>query len=346
MTPRIAMLMTVYNGGRFLAPAVQSVLESTLTDFEFVIVDNLSTDGSRDYLRGLSDRRIRLILNERNLGQTGALNVGLAACTAPLVARLDADDLAEPDRLARQAACLEGNAGLGLVGGQTVAIDGDGRPLFRTRFPLDFETIKTRMILQNCFDHSSITFRRDAALALGGYPGDFKVSQDFALFSALLRAGHRMENGPVAVSKVRMHPDQVMAQGGSELEITESIRVAAANQAWAAGRAEDLALARTLHRLWSGKTSADRAADDPDAEAALARFFAETPASGRQKALLALFVLGGPCDGRTDLRLKLLGRALRYDPMIVFHAEFAKRLLRAALPPRYLARVRAMSPAH
>jgi hypothetical protein len=345
MTPRVSVLMTVYNGGRFLKPAVESILSSSLRDFEFVIVDNVSTDGSREYLRMLSEPRLRLIENERNLGQTGALNVGLRACSAPFVARLDADDLNEPDRLERQAGKLASDPGLGLTGGQTIAVDAAGRTLFRTRFPLDFETIKARMTLQNCFDHSSVAFRRDAALAVGGYPEDFRVSQDFALFSALLRAGYRMENQGYTASRVRMHPDQVMAQGAVELEATESIRVAAANQAWAAQRGPDLGLARTLHRLWSGNEGSESGSGDPDPETAIARFFGECPASARQKALLALFLLGGACDGRADLRFKLLGRALRHDSSIMFHGEFVKRTLRAVLPPRYLTRVRAMLPA-
>lgn len=345
MTPRIAMLMTVYNGGRFLAPAVESVLASTLADFEFVIVDNLSTDGSRDYLRGLSDCRIRLIENERNLGQTGALNVGLRAATAPFVARLDADDLTAPERLAAQYERLAGDHRLALIGGQTMAIDADDRPLFRTRFPTDYETIRARMALQNCFDHSSVAFRRAAVVEVGGYPSDFTVCQDFALFSALLRAGHRMENTARIVSRVRMHPDQAMARGGSETEVVETIRVAAANQGWAAGRGEDVGLARTLHRLWSGAESPERAPGDPGTEAALDRFLTESRAPARQKALLAMLLLGGPCDGRVDLRFRLLARAIRFDPAIVVHPEFAKRLLRATLPARYLARVRAMSAA-
>jgi len=340
--PRCAMLMTVYNGGRYLKPAIDSVLASAFEDFEFVIVDNVSTDGSRDFLRWLSDPRIRLIENETNLGQTGALNVGLHAVSAPYIARLDADDLNESGRLGAQVAQLDADPNLALIGGQTAAIDAEDRVLFRTRFPLDYETIRTRMVLQNCFDHSSVMFRRDAALAVGGYPSEFSVSQDYALFSALLREGHKVANLPLAVSRVRMHPDQVMAQGGSEREIDETIRVAAANQAWASGEPENLPRARVLHRLWSGAVSADARPDDPEPLDALAAFFDANPAAGRHRAMLALLLLGGACDDRLDIRRQLLATALGASPGVVFGGEFWKRLVRAALPASQLGRLRSL----
>jgi hypothetical protein len=338
--PRVSVLMTVYNGGAYLREAVESVLASTLTDFEFVIVDNGSTDGSRDYLRSLTDPRIRLIENERNLGQTGALNVGLRACNAPYVARLDADDIMLPDRLGEQAAALDADSLTALVGGQMIAVDENGRHLFRTRYPIDSDSITARMLLQNCFDHSSVMFRRDTALALGGYPEDHAVSQDYALFSAFMRAGGKLRNTASVAAKVRMHAGQVMAQGGQERELPEAVRITAANQAWAAKRPEDRGLARTLLRLWSGRRADGTAVSDPDPPIALKTFFEQTPLSSRQAALLSMFLLGGPCDGRLDVRLKLFATALKRYPLIVMHPEFGKRLARAVLPHRHLGRFR------
>lgn len=343
MTPRVSVLMSVYNGGQYLSQAVESVLASETDALEFVIVDNASTDGSRAYLGALADRRIRLVENARNIGQTAALNVGLRACTAPIVARLDADDVSLPDRLPRQLKRLEEDARLALVGGQAVRIDAENRRLNATRLPCEFETIRARMLLQNCFVHSAVAFRREAALAAGGYPADFVVSQDFALFSAFLRAGHRLENLHEPVCLLRTHPEQVMALGGSEKEVEEGIRVAAANQAWACGRPEDVALARTLNRLWSGRPRPEAAANGPSAAEAVARFFAGMPGRRRDKAWLALLLLAGPCDGRAGLRLNLLQRALTSDPGVVLHREFAMRLLRVFLPNGKVGMARAPS---
>ncbi|MBI4184365.1 MAG: glycosyltransferase [Proteobacteria bacterium] len=341
MAPRVSMLLTVYNGGPYLRPAVESVLASELADFEFVIVDNRSIDGSRDYLAGLADRRIRFIANERNLGQTGALNVGLRACVAPLVAHIDADDLDLPDRMGRQAEYLERNPKTALIGGQTTVIDSEGRAIFTTRFPSDAERIAALMTLANCFDHSSVMFRRDPALAVGGYPAGHAVSQDFALWSALLRAGHRLENLDRPVSRVRTHPGQAMA--GAEAgrrEAGEVVRITALNQAWAAGRAPDEAMARTLYRLWAGTEPPGADPSDPAPLAALVRFFAEMPFARPRLAELALFLFGGPCAGSLSVRMWLVARALALHPPALASAEFAKRLARAALPAAAVARLR------
>lgn len=311
MTPRLSVLMSVYNGGKFLSEAVESVLASDMADFEFVIVDNVSTDGSRGYLRGLRDSRIKLIENEKNLGQTGALNVGLQAAAAPVIARLDADDICLPGRFTEQLARIEEDPSLGLIGGQAIRINETGAEWGRTRLPTAWPDIHARMMLQNCFVHSSVMFRRDAALKCGAYPASFRVSQDFALFSALMRDGYLLENLEEPVCKLRAHPDQVMATGGRADETEETITVAAENQAWAAHAKPDNAMARTVHRLWSGKTSTNREATIPPRQA-IARFFDGLRLSRRQMTLLALVLCRGPCDGSLALKLSILVRAVRF----------------------------------
>ncbi len=340
MAPRVSVLMSVYNGGDYLRQAVDSVLNSDFEDLEFVIVDNFSTDGTRDYLQSLEDPRVRPILNEKNLGQTGALNVGLEACTAPYVARLDADDAVLTDRFALQAARLDGDPSLALIGGQAIRIDAAGNQIGATRLPVDFETIRWRMALQNCFVHSSVMFRRDAALAAGLYPSDFRVSQDFALFSAFLRAGHRLENLEQPVCELRTHPDQVMATGGRADELEETARVAALNQGWACNEAPDSARAQLVTRLWYGGTGEN---NPEEALAAAGAFLEELPAPARCKALLALVILGGPCLGNGKIRRALLRRAISAYPAIIFDRELYVRLVRALLPETAVERLRTRS---
>src|SRR5436190_17183838 len=107
--PKISVLMSVRNGLPYLKETVPSILGQTFEDFEFVIVDNASTDGTREYLKEINTitGRIRLLLNERDLGHSGGLNRGLHACRAEWIARIDADDLALPDRLERQLGFVE-----------------------------------------------------------------------------------------------------------------------------------------------------------------------------------------------------------------------------------------------
>src|SRR5262245_42732635 len=100
--PAVSVLMAVYNAERHLAAAIDSILAQTFRDFELVIVDDGSEDGSKRIVQSYRDSRIRLILLERNQGLSRALNEGLRLAASPLVARQDADDLSEPHRLARQ----------------------------------------------------------------------------------------------------------------------------------------------------------------------------------------------------------------------------------------------------
>src|ERR1017187_10057560 len=108
---KISVLMSVRNGLPYVKKTVPSILGQTFPDFEFVIVDNCSTDGTRDYLHEIAktDGRIKLLLNERDLGHSGGLNRGLEACRGGWIARIDADDVALPNRLERQMAFVQAN---------------------------------------------------------------------------------------------------------------------------------------------------------------------------------------------------------------------------------------------
>jgi len=101
-TPLVTVLMPVYNAERFLSEAMDSIVGQTLTDFEFLIIDDGSTDRSYEIIRSYKDDRIRLVQNETNLGITASLNKGIQLARAALIARMDADDISYPDRLQKQ----------------------------------------------------------------------------------------------------------------------------------------------------------------------------------------------------------------------------------------------------
>jgi len=326
------MLMSVYNGGVYLRASVESVLASTGVDFEFVVVDNCSTDGSREYIKGLTDSRIRLIENETNVGQTAALNIGLQNCRAPFIARLDADDLTEPERLRKQAEVLENNPDTGLVGGQMISISADGAKIGQTSFAIDPDILSGRMIVANCFDHSSVAYRRDVVMELGGYPRDFKVSQDFALFSAIMRAGWKIANLNSIMARVRVHPDQVMAGSAASREKHEGARVVAENFAWATENEPQEQAGEILYRLWTGVEFEDTPQKSLDPKAVLTALFSAPRLNNRQKAYLAIFLMGGRCDRRFDLKTLLVRAAARNDCAALLSPEAAKRLLRMCLP--------------
>jgi glycosyltransferase involved in cell wall biosynthesis len=200
----VSVVMTCFNGGAHLKPAVESVLAQTLTDFEFIIVDDASTDGSEDYLRSLDDPRVVLIRNAQNKGQTASLNIGLARARGSYIARFDADDICTSDRLARQVAAMEAHPDVDIVGSQAVLMDESSRDFDRTRLPVSSDAVWAYSLLQCPFVHPSVMLRTDM-LRDGGITFDERyINQDFELWSRLL-VTHRGMNLADPLIRYRVH---------------------------------------------------------------------------------------------------------------------------------------------
>lgn len=178
--------MPVYNGQRFLHGATESILCQTWSDFEFLIINDGSTDNSREIISSFSDSRIRLIDNPSNIGLTKSLNKGLELAEGEYIARQDADDISYPKRLERQVQFLNAHPDIVLLGTQARAIDEKGRP-HKTNFlriPVGMLTIRWYLMFQNAFIHSSVMFRRSTVWKeLGGYDESFERAQDYELWS-------------------------------------------------------------------------------------------------------------------------------------------------------------------
>lgn len=184
--------MTVYNAGRFLAGAVGSILDQTFPDYEFVIVDDCSTDGSLEKLReyAVRDRRVRVIANSANKGQTACLNQGLAVARGDWIARQDADDWSAPERLALQVEAVRKNPGLVLVGTNGWIVDASGGVTGTINVPLADAGIRWSMGIRNPFVHTSVMFRRvlpDGQPAR--YDESYQVCQDWELWARLADTG-------------------------------------------------------------------------------------------------------------------------------------------------------------
>ena len=186
--PAISVLMSVYNGEQFLASAIESILAQSLTDFEFLILDDGSSDGSWSILQDYAGRddRIRLIRRE-NKGLIVSLNELIAAATAPLLARMDCDDISMPDRFARQVAFLEANPDYGVVGSQRFNIDEQGQqlPMAGPDYALDHQQFLSNIGKESLLCHSSVMMRRDLVRAVGGYHAAFRHCEDFDLWLRL-----------------------------------------------------------------------------------------------------------------------------------------------------------------
>lgn len=211
MTPRVTVLMAVHNGLPWVREAVDSVLEQTFTDFELLVVDDASTDTTLAALESYDDPRIRILRNERNIGQVPSLNRGLTEARGAYVARLDADDRMLPGRLARQVAVLDVEPSVALVGTWMDVVDETGRLWAELRGHVgDFaEYVYAILRDRYPFAHPSIMFRREIVLALGGYDETLAPSEDKDLFRrlALARQDARSIDEPLVL--YRRHEGQL-----------------------------------------------------------------------------------------------------------------------------------------
>jgi glycosyltransferase involved in cell wall biosynthesis len=183
--------MTSYNPGPFLRPAIESLLAQTLQDFELVLVEDGSKDGAKDIAQAYAaaDARVRLINLPNNIGRTPALNLGLREARSDYVAVLDADDVAAPERLAKQVAVLDSRPQVVAVASHIRFINTDGDVIGTFCPPTDPIELRDALVYNNPFPHSAAMFRRDVAMSIGGYPQRYKYAQDFALWIALSTRG-------------------------------------------------------------------------------------------------------------------------------------------------------------
>lgn len=185
--PLVTVLMSVYNGARYLPEAVASILNQTFEDFEFVIVNDGSTDGTRFYLLSIPDPRVRIVQNPQNLGLAASLNRGLDRARGRFIARMDADDVAAPERLERQVAFLRRNPKVGVLGTGRLMIDPQGRALSLARPAVTNLAVRWKLLLGNPFAHPSVMVRRDLLDAHKlRYDETFRTAQDYELWTRLL----------------------------------------------------------------------------------------------------------------------------------------------------------------
>lgn len=174
--PAISVVMPVFNALPYLDEAIESVLGQTRSDFEFVIYDDASTDGSSQRLKewAKQDSRIKLVRGERNLGPALSSNAVVELASAPLIARMDADDVSLPDRLELQAAVMEQEPKAGIVASMCETIDRKGRVI---RGPELWRLV--RPTWSKPFPHASMMFRRDIFDTIGGYREECEYWEDF-----------------------------------------------------------------------------------------------------------------------------------------------------------------------
>ena len=255
MPPRVTVLMPVYNGMVYLREALESVLCQTFTDFEFLIVDDASTDGSNACIRSYKDSRITLICNEHNIGQARSLNKGLERARGEFVARLDQDDVCLPKRLERQVSFLEKRSDLATVCAWEHSIDACGRRIRSWRSELNnFGEFLGLLLLGKCpIWHPSIMFRRNVVAELGGYDASYAPAEDFELWARLATRRYNAAIVPEFLVLQRVHgARQSIKRGSTQLENMRRAHNNLIQTFCAPGASESLAeLLRLEETFWS-----------------------------------------------------------------------------------------------
>jgi glycosyltransferase involved in cell wall biosynthesis len=206
--PLISVCMPVYNAERYVAEAVESILGQTLEDFELVIIDDGSTDGSLGILQGYAERDPRIRLTSRpNKGLSATLRELVEQARGEWIARMDADDIALPQRLERQAAYLREHPDCVIVGTAAQVIDPDGDPVCIWFQDTGHELLDAHNLLGNrgtSLCHPSVMMRRGDVLAVGNYSEQYRIGEDLDL---LLKLGERgcLANLPEPLLKYRAH---------------------------------------------------------------------------------------------------------------------------------------------
>ncbi len=205
--PEVSVIMPVRNAEAFVGRAIQSIVEQTYRDFEFIILDDASTDGTRDVIRSFADRRIRLIQSPSPQGVARLLNQGLDMAAGRYVARMDADDVSFPDRLGRQVAFLQAHGHIGICGSWVRCV-GQRRPYLLT-WPTGPDAVRAFLLFGNPLAHPTVCLRADLVNQFKlRYDESIQAAQDYEFW---IRCSERlvMDNIPEVLLRYTVHAGSV-----------------------------------------------------------------------------------------------------------------------------------------
>lgn len=229
---KLSVVMSVYNAGEFLSETVNSILSQSLADFEFIIIDDGSTDGSGSVLAEFArrDQRIRLVSRE-NRGLVPSLNEGCSMARASYVVRMDADDVAHPERFARQYQFMENNPQVLGAGCEVLLIDADGAPIKAMGTATGHAQIDAEHMAGQggAIIHPSAIIRKEALERVGYYSEDYPCAEDLDLWLRIAEIGELANLGEVLLS-YRQHPGSIGAASRQRQYSSALAAVRAAHQ--------------------------------------------------------------------------------------------------------------------
>ncbi len=222
--PKVSVVMAVHNGGAYLKEATESILRQSLRDFELIVVDDGSSDESAALLEAFGDARIRILRNQQQLGLSASLNRGADTASGDYIARMDADDVSLPARLAAQVAFLDRHPEVSIVGCWARTIG--ERPPQTWRYPTADADIRCAFLFHSVLVHSAVMWRRPDFEGHGlRYDEGVERAQDYELWT---RAAEHVcfANLPRVLQHYRLHPDQVgRQQTGAQQAVADTVRV-------------------------------------------------------------------------------------------------------------------------
>jgi len=227
-SPFISVIAAVYNGEEYLRLAMESVLNQSFKDIEFVIVDDCSTDQTPAIIASYRDSRIVYIRNPMNLGQTPSLNVALNAAKGKYIARMDADDIYLPGKLEKQYAFMEEHPDIAVSGTAGIKIDEEGNEISVYSPPSSFRDAYFNIFFRSPLIHVSVICRRSALVEMGGYDEKYPFRADFALWSKLVINHYKITSIKDKLIKYReltcspSHPQKLFSLGQETAEILYS----------------------------------------------------------------------------------------------------------------------------
>ncbi len=225
--PVISVVMSVYNGERYLRESIESILGQTYRNFEFIIINDGSTDSTREIILSYDDPRICLIDNEENIGLTRSLNKGLGIARGEYIARMDADDVSMLNRFESQLDFLNHHRDYAVVGTFLKAINEDSKVVFTIEKPIWHADICEFLNKDNCIGHGSAMIRRKCLQDIGGYDESIDKSQDYELWLRISK-NYKLANIPQYLYMWRSHKENISEKHRNEQKhFVEMIKIRA-----------------------------------------------------------------------------------------------------------------------
>ncbi len=225
-SPKISVILPVYNTERYLREAVDSILTQTFTDFELILINDGSTDRSGDICREYAGRDPRIVLIDRpNGGLASALNDGIAKARAPLIARMDADDIAMPERFACQYAHMMEHPQIAVLGSAIQWINETGEVTTLRSFPTTPREIEKSIVFAHPVAHPAVIMQKSAVLKAGGYRAAFMHAEDYELWLRVIALGYDIANLPQPLLNYRIHREMVSIEHRKQQLLSQSFAV-------------------------------------------------------------------------------------------------------------------------